>query len=496
MTASTSPLPVASESVEPTASPSGLRRNAVGVLGILFFVLSAQAPLTAIAGALPLTVFLGNGAGAPGAYVVIGIVITLFAVGFIAMSRRIKVNGAFYAYVGAAFGRRTGSGAAWLAILAYATVQAAMYGLYGVSVSALFAGLGLSLPWWVPVIVTVALVQVLGSLNIELGARVLAILVACEVAVLLAFSFGVLFTGGGPEGINPVASFSPSAIISGAPGVALMFAVASMFGFESTAIYSGEAKDPRRTVARATYLSVAVISVFLSFVAWMFVSYYGASKVTAAAGKAVQSGDSTSFVFKALDGVLGGWSGIVASILLVTSLFAGILAFHNGINRYLHSLGLDGSLPLRVSRTNRHQAPFAAAWVQTVMSLVLVLPFAFLGLDPVLTLFSWLSGVSVAALVVLYVLCSAAVVAYFARNREGRKPWQTVIAPSISAVLLLGVLFLVVSNFTALIGGELTTAIVLLIIVPICFLVGFLVSRPRRVTPDEAASPTSAFAHE
>lgn len=248
-------------------------------------------------------------------------------------------------------------------------------------------------------------------------------------------------------------------------------------------------------MARATYLSVAVISIFLSFVAWMFVSYYGASKVTAAAGKAVQSGDSTSFVFKALDGVLGGWAGIVASILLVTSLFAGILAFHNGINRYLHSLGLDGSLPLRVSRTNRHQAPFAAAWVQTVMSLVLVLPFAFLGLDPVLTLFSWLSGVSVAALVVLYVLCSAAVVVYFARNREGRKPWQAVIAPSLSAVLLLGVLFLVVSNFTALIGGELTTAIVLLIIVPVCFVVGFLVSRPRRGASQEPGSPATASDH-
>jgi len=480
MTTSASPVPAVPETAEPR---SGLRTNAVGVLGILFFVLSAQAPLTAIAGALPLTVFLGNGAGAPGAYVAIGVVITLFAVGFIAMSRRIRVNGAFYAYVGAAFGRRTGSGAAWLAILAYGTVQAAMYGLYGVSVSALFAGLGLTIPWWLPVIITVAIVQALGSLNIELGARVLAILVGCEVAILLAFAFGVMLTGGGPEGLDPAASFSPSAVLSGAPGVALMFAFASMFGFESTAIYSGEAKDPKRTVARATYLSVAVISVFLSFVAWMFVAYYGASHVTDAAGKAVKSGDSTGFVFSAMDGILGPWSGVVASILLVTSLFAGILAFHNGINRYLHSLAIDGSLPLRISRTNRHQAPFAAAWVQTIMSLVLVLPFAVLGLDPVLTLFSWLSGVSVAALVVLYVLCSAGVVYFFARNRAGGKLWQTLIAPTLAAVLLLGVLYLVVANFTALIGGETTTAIILLLTVPVCFAIGVAVTRKRRDVP-------------
>lgn len=478
MTNSASPLAV---TTNPPEQHNGLRTNAVGVVGILFFVLSAQAPLTAIAGALPLTVLLGNGAGAPGAYIAIGVVFALFAVGFIAMSRRIKLNGAFYAYVGAAFGRRTGSGAAWLAILAYATVQAAMYGLYGASVSALFGNLGITIPWWLPVIITVAIVQVLGSLNIELGARVLAVLVACEVAILIAFAVGVLLTDGGPEGVNFAASFSPASILSGAPGIALMFAVASMFGFESTAIYSGEAKDHRRTVARATYLSVAVISLFLSFVAWMFVAYYGASNVVLAADKAVKSGNSTSFVFGPLDHVLGGWAGIAASILLVTSLFAGILAFHNGINRYLHSLAVDGALPARISRTNSQKAPATAAWVQTGMALVLVLPFAIVGLDPVLTLFSWLSGVAVAALVVLYVLCSIAVVAFFARDRahSAQRIWSTIIAPSLAAILLLGTLFLVVSNFATLIGGDMGTAIALLATVPICFVIGAAVSRKK-----------------
>jgi len=468
-----------STSSRPASPPStSLREGAIGVLGILFFVLSAQAPLTGIAGALPLTVFLGNGAGAPGAYLVIGIVIVLFAVGFIAMSRRVQTKGAFYAYVSAGLGRRMGTGSAWLALLAYATVQAAMYGLYGASISALFAGLGVTLPWWLPVVLTIVLIQVLGSLNIELGAKVLAVLVGCECAILLAFAIVILFTGGGSHGgsLNLAASFSPSAIMSGAPGVALMFAVASMFGFESTAIYSGEAKDPKRTVARATYLSVAVIATFFSFVSWMFVSYYGAGHVVDAAKKAVVSGDSTGFVFSALGGTLGPWAGIVANILLISSLFAGILAFHNGINRYLHALATQHSLPVRLSRTNRHQAPHAAAWAQTIMSVVLVAPFAILGLDPVLTLFSWFSGLAVAALVALYVVCSVAIVVYAVRNRI-RGLWQTRIAPVLAGILLLGVLWLVVSNFTSLIGGELLTAVLLLAVVPVAFFVGYLTER-------------------
>lgn len=480
MTDQATPLPVVEESATRSTS---LRHGAIGVMGILFFVLSAQAPLTGIAGALPLTILLGNGAGAPGAYLVIGIIIVLFAVGFIAMSRHVQAKGAFYAYISAGIGKRVGTGSAWLAILAYATVQAAMYGLFGASVSALCANLGVTIPWWLPVLLTIVIVQVLGSLNIELGARVLAILVGFEFAILIAFSLGVLFTGGGPHGgsLDVAASFSPSAVLAGAPGVALMFAVASMFGFESTAIYSGEAKDPKRTVARATYLSVAIIALFFSFVSWMFISYYGAGSAVHQADKAITSGDSTSFVFNALDGMLGGWAGVAASILLITSLFAGILAFHNGINRYLHALGSQGSLPVSVARTNRHQAPSAAAYVQTAIAVVLVAPFAILGLDPVLTLFSWFSGLAVAALVALYILCSAAVIAYFIRNRINGRIWQHYTAPAIAGLALIGVLWLVVANFTVLIGGEPVLAVILLLVVPVVFIVGALTDRQHHV---------------
>src|SRR5580765_3489976 len=77
-----------SRTAEAQASPrqehsTALRAGSIGVLGILFFVLSAQAPLTGIVGAAPLAAALGNGAGAPGAYLVVGIVIVIFAVGFV-----------------------------------------------------------------------------------------------------------------------------------------------------------------------------------------------------------------------------------------------------------------------------------------------------------------------------------------------------------------------------------------------------------------------------
>src|SRR5690348_1174145 len=342
------PLPDASTPDRPPNRQ--LRRGAIGVFGILFFVLSAQAPLTGIGGALPLAIGLGNGPGAPAAYLAVGLVIAVFAVGFIAMSRHVTDEGAFYAYIGRGLGRRLGTGSALLALWSYNTVQAAMYGIYGVVVSGLCSSyLHFSPPWWACALVTMGIVQLLGSLNIDLGARFLAVLVGCEMAILLGFALATLFTGGGPEGLAPAASFSPSALMAGAPGVAVTFAIASMFGFESTAIYSAEAKDPARTVPRATYLAVSVVALFFAFVSWMVVSSYGPSHIADEIGRALQSGDSTSLVFSAVSSALGGWAGTAAGILMATSLLAGILAFHNASNRYVHSLGQTGALPAVVS---------------------------------------------------------------------------------------------------------------------------------------------------
>ncbi|BDZ54232.1 hypothetical protein GCM10025870_13050 [Agromyces marinus] len=86
----------------PTSEPPGsgagqLARGRLRVWDIVFFVVSAAAPLTVVASAAPTTLRLG-GIGAAGAILVCGVVLILFAVGFTAMSRHVRNTGAFYAY--------------------------------------------------------------------------------------------------------------------------------------------------------------------------------------------------------------------------------------------------------------------------------------------------------------------------------------------------------------------------------------------------------------
>ncbi|MDX6741125.1 APC family permease [Actinocorallia sp. A-T 12471] len=469
------------EPAQDGSTPARLKPNALGVLGVLFFVLSAQAPLTGIAGASPLAVALGNGAGVPASYVAAGLVILLFSVGFVAMGRHVVNAGAFYTYIGRGLGATAGSGSAGVALFAYCTIQAAMYGIYGATVSGLVAEhTGADVPWWVFALVTMVIVQALGVFGIEMGAKVLAVFVLAEFSILLVFGVVTFVKGGGPEGLGFADSFSPSAALQGAPGVAIMFAVASMFGFEATAIYGEEAKNPSRTVPRATYAAVGVVTVFFAFTSWMIISAHGASQAAAIAGQGLESGDSSGFVFAPVVAQLGGWTGDVLPILLATSLFAGILAFHNSANRYLFALSREGMLPRALSALNRSHAPWAAGIAQTVIALALVMPFALLGKDPVLTLFSWFSGLAVLAMMLLYLLTSISVIVFFRRERLDTRPWNTLIAPALGALGLAGAIWLILANFTTLIGGSTATAAWLVAVIPAVLLTAALAGRTRQ----------------
>jgi amino acid transporter len=94
-----------------------LRAGAIGAPALIFLVMAFQAPLTSAAGNVPLLVGLGNGMGAPTAFILCGVLLSLFGVAFAAMSRRVTNAGAYYAYVAAGINRPSGVAAGWVAVI-------------------------------------------------------------------------------------------------------------------------------------------------------------------------------------------------------------------------------------------------------------------------------------------------------------------------------------------------------------------------------------------
>ena len=245
-----------------------LHRRALGVPDLVFFIVAASAPLTAVAGGQAATYLVTGNRGVPFMFIPLGIMLALFAVGYAAMSRHVTNAGAFYAYVARGLGKVWAVGAAFVAVVAYNAMQIGIYGLFGVAMGAFMADkVGIDLDWWAWCLIGGGVIGVLGVLQIDLNARVLAVLLILEVIIVALFDFAIL-ADPGPEGIVAV-GFDPSVAFGSAVGATLLFCVASFVGFESAAIYSEEVKDPQRTVARATFIAVGLIAVFYALSSWL-----------------------------------------------------------------------------------------------------------------------------------------------------------------------------------------------------------------------------------
>ena len=145
----------------PKAEEKTLRKGRLGVVGIVFFVVAASAPLVGMTGAVPIAMLAGNGAAAPGAYLAVGIVLVLFSVGYTTMSHKVTNTGAFFAYVGKGLGVKAGVASAFISIVGYVTIQLAIYGFFGGVVTAQMSAIGMDLPWYIWALIAWALVTAL-----------------------------------------------------------------------------------------------------------------------------------------------------------------------------------------------------------------------------------------------------------------------------------------------------------------------------------------------
>lgn len=432
--------------VENGSPKDGLERNALGTAQIVFLVLAAVTPMAAVVAVVPLGVFLGDGAGFPGAYVIAGVLLLLFAVGFAAMSHHVTNAGAFYAYIARGIGRPAGGAAAGVAVIAYNAIMISVVGGFGYFAHSIVSSeLGITLPWQVWVAILLAVLAVLGNRQVEISAKILGVALSCEMLILLILDVAIL----GTRGLSAFSlhSFAPSTVFSGAPGVALVYAFFTFVGFEATAIFAEEARDPKRTIPRATFIAVSVIAVFYTLTSWSLVAGYGASAVKAAA-----AGNPGNFVFDASSRFVGSVSTHAMHLLILTSLFAAALALHNATARYMFALGREGLLPRRLGHTHpRFHSPYIASRVQIAIALVVIAGFAIGRANPYLTLGTSMGGLGTLGIVALQAACAIAAVAFFRRRRD-RRLWTTVIAPAVGAAGLLVACVLIVHNYSALTG--------------------------------------------
>ncbi|MFJ3820595.1 APC family permease [Streptomyces nodosus] len=454
-------LTVENHSDEP---PGARLTGRLGTVGVVFMVIAAAAPLTVIGGNMPLAMGLGNGAGAPVGFIIAAVVLLLFSIGFVTMTPHVREAGAFFSYVTEGLGKRAGMGIAVVALIAYTAIQVGIYGYIGWAVddTVEFYG-GPGVPWPVYSLLVLAVVAFLGYRHIELSAKVLGVALVLEIGIVLVLDTVVLARGG-QSGIN-VDSFTPHVVGSGSLGIPVLFALTGFIGFESTAVFRDEARDPERTIPRATYLAVLIIGGFYALTCWSFVIANGSDRVRAIAQDTLAG--RGNILLDTTAAYLGTVGRDIVNVLLLTSLFACVLSFHNVIARYQYVLARKRLLPKRLGEVHPvHAAPSTSSVVQTATATALLAVLAIARVDPLVGVFGSMAGVATVGMVILMLATAVAVAAFFIRRPDlvrGRH-WQTRVAPALASLGLLASGWIILANFTLVTGGNAGLSTVLALI--------------------------------
>ena len=464
-------------------SQKGLRKGAIGLTAVLFMAVANAAPITAMSFNMPVGVGWGNGIGAPAGFLFATIVLSIFAIGFSAMAKHVTTAGAFYGFISQGLGQVWGMAAGLLATISYILFEGTLIGGFAFFASNTLSSMaGISVNWLIIAIGGMILIWVLTYFDITVAAVVLGVTLVAEVLLLAAFGLSVAFKGG-PDGfmvsetIAPMAAFNNleagafgSSVAAGTAALGIFFAFWSWIGFETTAAYGEESKDPKNVVPRATMIAVVGLGVFYTLVSWMAVVANGAkTSVEVASGS---TGNPVDLWLVPVAANLGSLAESTYRVLLVIGSFACAMAFHNAASRYVFALGRElpfAGIRTRLSSTHhKHQSPAVASSVVTIINIVMVLLFATFSTawtsdptvegatsDPSLlpygVIYTVPSLVGTAFILVVQVICSFAVVGYFwGKKKHKGNVLTTLIAPLVGAA---GMIYVLVLLFQAVGSG-------------------------------------------
>jgi amino acid transporter len=476
MTTNESDLSLGGDVDEPATGGATLRGN-MGIGELVMTVLAFSAPLTTVAGFIPVLLMF-SGHTAPAIYLLVTVLLLVFSVGFTSMGRSVPNPGGFYAFVTAGLGRCAGLGGALLATFGYILIGFFAPPFFAVTLNSYVTDSlhGPDIAWYWYALAIVVTTTALAYRRIDLSARVLTTVMILEVLIVVVFDV-TAFAHGGPIDGGGV-EFALPWVTDNNVGLAILFVVGNFLGFEATVIYREEVKHPEKTIPRATYIAVASIGVFYALAAWAYLAFFGADEAQEAA-----SGNTAGLFTAAMTALVGKIFVDIITILLMTSILASALSIQNVAARYLFSLGTDRVLPTSLGKVHpRHESPYVAAVSVGGLWAVAVVLFAALGTSPD-SLYAKASGSGTFAVLVLMFAASIAVVVYFWRNREAARVescWRTIAAPALAAIGLGGVVYLAVINYSDLLGDSGLITTLFLVITFALPVAGYLYARALR----------------
>ena len=420
------------------AGGRGLRRNAVGLPGLIAQSLGVTAPeISAVVIAAVAATKIGG--FAPSAFWVAGIGAVGLALVYGRFARYVPSAGGTYAIIRAGLGRDIGFFAGWVLLavgiifvpgllISSAFLLQNFFSLVAEGHPVLYpAGYGWAL-------LLAAGVFAISWLGIQLSARVLLTLTAIGVTMLLILDV-IILAKGGANGIewSSLAPWEGNGQFGfGFFALAVGIAMTGFSGFETAVFLAEEAHTPKREVPKAVLGAVVLAIVFYIVTTFAIVSGYGME------GAAKQWPQDSGGAVVGLSAVFASlWFGKLLLLLLAISAFASALGTANFTTRTAFAWGHDGYLPRAFGRTHpRYKSPHVAIVALAVVTIgVFAVGLLWQGrtIDAAVTYFSWLLQVGATGILPVYALVGIA--GFVHSRRHGGTVVDQLVAPLLAVVV-------------------------------------------------------------
>ncbi len=356
-----------------------LRRNATGLLGLLYNSLAGQAPTYSIAGGAAL--IMGTAyAAAPLAMLLttLGVMTMVYAI--YVLSKRYPNAASFYAYPANALNSYMGflNGMIYIiySLIGLSSVAIAFSYL---STEAIYAVTGAVINPLLLVLIPLVAAMLISIKGIRISIRTEALLTSIEIIILALFIALTIYGKWREASLFP---FTPAATYGGTIsgvlagiGGGLLFSVTYFMGFETSTQIAEEARKPGETVPRATLFATLLMGLLYIAVTYVILLNIGFSEgsinefVTAAEGFGVNP------IFTLIRHYLGFWGLTAFSLSVIFSVFGCYLATLNATARMLFGMARDDLLPKRLSKIHgKYLTPVTAIYASTIVAGAVLVP--------------------------------------------------------------------------------------------------------------------------
>jgi amino acid transporter len=365
---------------------------------------------------------------------VIGLVAMVFiALSYMSMATAFPVAGSVYAYASRSLGSVAGFFAGWAILLDYLLIPTLAYVVAAIAMHSVFPDVSKALCVAVMVLAATAI----NYLGIDATAKTSLVLLAFQLALLLAFAvIGGMAVAHGVAGahVSFAPFYNPAVLTPSLIFGALSLAVLSFLGFDAISTLSEESRDGAAMIGRATLLSLCLSA--LLFVAQTWIASLFLLHRTALA-----PGDATDAAFYNVATLVGGpaFKFVLAVPGVFLSSLAGGVTAHAATSRLLFGMARDGELPRAFAFVHpRFRVPTRTVLLVGAVTFVV-------GVTLVDQLELLTSMVSFGALLG-FLLLQVSVVAHFIWRGRSRKWLQHLVAPVIGFAIIFYVLVNAESN--------------------------------------------------